>query len=94
MQVFMYYRMYPNDRWKIRMTVRDYVCAIASYSDSVAQVTMVWYASSRALRRGALLIQSRLLDLLHGAMICLANWMYLIAYFGDPEASKRILWWD
>lgn len=33
-----------------------------------------------------------LLDLLHGAMICLANWMYLIAYFGDPEASKRILW--
>ena len=38
------------------------------------------------------LTRTRALDLLHGAMICLANWMYLISHFGDGSASKQILW--
>ena len=34
----------------------------------------------------------RLLDIIHAAMVCLANWSYLIDHFGDDEASKRIAW--
>ncbi|KIP12549.1 hypothetical protein PHLGIDRAFT_124074 [Phlebiopsis gigantea 11061_1 CR5-6] len=32
------------------------------------------------------------LDLLHTAMICSANWMYLITHFGGDLSSQKILW--
>lgn len=36
---------------------------------------------------------SRFLDLVHTVMICLANWMYLIAHFGNGVAAQEILWY-
>lgn len=34
----------------------------------------------------------RFLDLLHTAMICLANWSYLIVNFGDRTISDFVFW--
>ena len=36
---------------------------------------------------------SRLLDLAHSALICVANWVYLIDNYANTEAPKQITWY-
>lgn len=95
MQVFLYHRLYPTDRVRIKATVR--LLCLRVFKHTYVDIREGHHCVVCSLlaneRSNAEYFTVRLLDFIHTAMICSANWQYLIEHFGNSHASLRIAWY-
>lgn len=97
MQVFMYFRTYPVDSLRNRLTVSPrQSSSLSSIHSSAVQVVSLWYVPNC---RPIQVLHSipgssfRTLDMFHTCLVCAAVWTYLISNFGNVDIAGFIPWY-
>ena len=93
MQTVLYFRMFSTDYWTTKAEVCAYHSSkrkvLCSMSPPLGRYGVVGYFTAHI---ATLLNPSSFLDLIHTAMILVANYLYFVDSFGVENITDRAFW--